>query len=115
MAETRPPALSKSSMASASLVNLVPDYTENVIRLEAIAASEEGQLNDESARNDAGANFLDELATGFHGATGGQKVIYQEDAVAGLDGVDVDVQFGPAVFEIVECRMGLIGQLARLT
>lgn len=80
---------------------------------EALAAAEEIELHSEGEAGDLAAQFFDELDGGFHGAAGGKQVIYQQDALAGLNGIAVDLEGVGAVFEIVSDPGYRRGQLAR--
>src|SRR5438552_12815248 len=108
MAATSPPALSKS------MFMLIPDQAPYLVRLQALAAGEEVQLDQHPAAGDLAAGLRNQLAAGLERAAGGQQVVDQEHAGAGLEAVDVHVQLGLAIFEVVLQLVSLIGKLARL-
>jgi hypothetical protein len=87
---------------------------EDVVLLEAVAAFEEVELDGEGEAGDLAAELLDELDGGFHGAAGGEQVVDEDDALAGLDGVEVNLERVGAVFEIVGDAGDWRGELARL-
>ena len=80
---------------------VVVEEAEDVVLFEAVAAFEEVEFDGESQAGDISAELLDELDGGFHGAAGGEQVVDEDDALAGLDGVEVNLEYVGAVFEIV--------------
>ena len=76
-----------------------------------IATLEEIKFYGEGDACNFSAKLLYELDGGVHGAAGGQEVVYEEDPLAGLDGVFVDFEGVGAVFEVVALRDDLGGEL----
>ena len=70
---------------------VVVEEAEDVVVLEAVAAFEEVELDREAEAGDFSAELLDELDGRFHGAAGGEQVVDEHHALAGLDGVGVDL------------------------
>ena len=93
---------------------VVVEQAEDVVLGEAFAAAEEVEFDGEGEAGDFAAELFDELDGGFHGAAGGEQVVDEQDALAGLDGVEVDFERVGAVFEIVGDAGYRCGQLARL-
>ena len=86
---------------TADALLVVVEEAENVVIGEAGAALEEVELDGEGEADDFSAQLLDELDGGFHGAAGGEQVVDEDDALAGLDGVEMDFEGVGAVFEII--------------
>jgi hypothetical protein len=107
----RSDALKESSIA---LLLVVVEEAEDVVFLEAISAFEEVEFYGEGEAGDFTAELLDELYGGLHGAAGGEEVVDEDDALAGLDGVHVDLQGVGAVLEVVGDAGDGGGELARL-
>ncbi len=66
------------------------------------------------AADDIAAGLADELDGRARRAPGGDQVVDQQDAVAGADGVGVDLDGVDAVFELIVLADGRPGQLALL-
>ena len=64
-------------------------------------ASQLGQVDDGGALHHRGAQAFQQLAAGHHGAAGGDQVVHQQHAVAGLAGIGMDFDRGAAIFELV--------------
>lgn len=90
------------------------EKTEDVVFGELLASFEEVEFDGEGEARDLCSELFHELDGGLHGATGGEQVVYDDDALAGLDGVEVDFKRVGAVLEVVGdlCRGGR--QLLRL-
>jgi GNAT superfamily N-acetyltransferase len=82
------------------------------MRREFFAAFEKRQLHKEGAARDPTTRFLDQPAARHHGAAGRQQIIYEQHVRAGSHAVDVDLQLGAAVFQVVLERMRAVGELA---
>ena len=87
---------------------------ENVVFGEALAAFEEVEFDCEGEAGDFSAELLDELYGGFHGAAGSEEIVYEDDALAGLDGVEMDFKGVGAVLKIVGNAGDGSGELAGL-
>ena len=68
---------------------------------EAVAALEEVELDEEAQPDDLALEPLDELDRALDRAAGGQQVVDDQDALAGGDGVAVDLEGVRAVLERV--------------
>src|SRR5215469_3461490 len=99
--------------ATVSLL-VVVEKTEDIVVGEAGAAFEEVEFDGDGDAGDDAAEALDELNRGLHGATGGEEVVDDDDALAGKDGVLVDLQRVGAVLEVVLHGFGFGGELAGL-
>ena len=66
-----------------------------------LAAVEEVEFDGEGDAGDGAAELLDQLHGRAHGAAGGEQVVYEKDALAGLDGVLVNLERVGAVLEVV--------------
>jgi hypothetical protein len=93
---------------------VVVEQAEDVVLGEFGAAFEEVELDGEGEAGDLSAELLDELDGGLHGAAGGEQVVDQDDALAGLDGVEVDLQRIRAVLQVVADAGNGRGQLLGL-
>jgi len=93
---------------------VVVEQAEDVVLLEAVAAFEEVEFDGEGEAGDFSAELLDELDGGLHGAAGGEQVVDEDDALAALDGVEVNFEDVGAVFEIVSDAGDGRGKLAGL-
>src|ERR1700722_18801002 len=78
---------------------VVVEQAEDVVLLEFLAAFEEVELDSEAEAGDLSAQLADELDGGLHGASGGEEVVDDDDALAGLDGVEMDLEGVGAEFE----------------
>jgi len=70
-------------------------------RFESLAPPQIRQINHESTGDNIAAQLLNQLYTGFCGPSGGEQVINDEDVLARLDGVVVDLNGGLSIFEFV--------------
>ena len=70
-----------------------------VQRAQFVGAAEIGQIDDEAGRDDVGADLAQQLDRALRGAAGGDEVIDQDDALAGLDRVDMHFHFVEAISE----------------
>ena len=68
------------------------EQAEDVVLGEFGAAFQEVQLDGEAQAGDLAAELADELHGGLHGAAGGEQVVDDDDALAGLDGVEMDLE-----------------------
>ncbi len=64
-------------------------------------AAQLGQIDDGGTFGHRGAQPLQQSAPGHHGAAGGDEVVDQQDPVAGLDRVGMQLDRGAAVFQFV--------------
>ena len=71
---------------------VVVQQAEDVVFLEAVAAFQEVEFNGEGEAGDFSAQLLYQLDGGFHGAAGCEQVVYKNNALAGLNGVHVDLE-----------------------
>lgn len=78
------------------------------------AGAEEAQLHQDREARDLGAGALDEVDGRLGGATGGQHVVHDQDAVAGGQVLGVHLDLGRAVLQVVGLAQGGTGQLAGL-
>src|SRR4051812_38685651 len=60
-----------------SRFGVVLEEADDAVRLEALAAGEERQLDEEAAADNDGAALLGELAAGAHRAAGGEQIVNQ--------------------------------------
>src|ERR1700710_625777 len=90
---------------------VVVQEAEDVVFLEFGSAFEEVELDGEAQADNLSAELADELHGGLHGAAGGEQVVDDENALAGLDGVEVDLEGVGAVFQVVVHASSLRGQL----
>jgi len=65
------------------------------------AALEEVEFDSEADTDNFSAEFFYELHRRLHRAAGGEEVVDDEDALAGLDGVEMDFEGVGAVLEVV--------------
>src|SRR5579863_8484129 len=93
---------------------VVVQKTEDVVLLKAITAFEEVEFDGEGEARDLTTELLHQFYSGFHGAAGGKQVIDKDYALAGLDGIEVNLEHVGAVFEIVGDTSYRGGQLTRL-
>ena len=84
---------------------------EDVVLGELCAALKEVELNGEAEAGDNASELTHELDGGLHGSAGGEKVIDDDDPLAGLDCVEVDFERVGAVFEVVVHAGALRGKL----
>jgi len=66
------------------LLLVVVQQTEDIEALEAAAALQEVEFNGKGQPDDFSAKLLDQLHGGLHRASGGQQIIHQHNALAGL-------------------------------
>src|SRR5688572_6226256 len=95
-------ANARGSDVAASILN----QAEHLERVELLAPLEEAQLHQHGATIDHTAGLLDEPAARLEGAAGGEQVIDDQHPVAGADTVDVDMQLGVAVLQLVLVGVG---------
>src|SRR5262249_7497357 len=72
------------------------------------------QLDEDGTAGHLGPSLLDKPAARLKSSTGGQQVVHQQHALAGQEAVDVDLQLGAAVFQVVLQGVSAVGQLAGL-
>ena len=77
------------------------------------AAFEEVEFDGYGEADDFAAELLDELDGRVHGAAGGEQVVDDDDALAVLDGVEMDFERVGAVLEVVVDAGDLRGELFR--
>jgi GNAT superfamily N-acetyltransferase len=82
------------------------------VRLQFLTALKKRELHKERAARDLTARFLDQPATGLHGAAGRQQVIHEQHLRVGSHAVNVDLELGAAVFQVILQRMRAVRQLA---
>jgi hypothetical protein len=102
----------KFSISDSLLV--VVEQAEDVVVFEAVAAFEEVEFDGEGEAGDLAAQLLDELYRCFHGAAGGEEIVDEDDALAGLDGIHMDLEGVGTVLEVVGDSGHWGGKLARL-
>src|SRR5260370_14295101 len=90
---------------------VVLDQGEDVEAAQLLAAVEESELDGEGGAFDCTPELLDEFGGGGGGATGGEQVIANDHALAGLDGVFVDFERVCAVFQGIGHARGFGGEL----
>src|SRR3712207_2997437 len=78
-------------------------------------AAEVGELYEEGDASYGASSVLDELAHGAGGAPGGEQVVGDQDASAGVYGVCVGLEGVCAVLEVVGGGDGLSRELVRFT
>src|SRR5260370_32075811 len=94
---------------------VVLDQGEDVEAAQLLAAVEESELDGEGGAFDCTPELLDEFGGGGGGATGGEQVIANDHALAGLDGVFVDFERVCAVFQGIGHARGFGGELFGLS
>jgi len=99
--------------AKSSYLLVILNQRKNIEAGEFSAAVEEREFDGESGAFDFSAEFFDELGGGEGGAASGEKVVADEDALAGLDSVFVDFEGIGAVFERVRHADGFCGKFFR--
>src|ERR1035437_7370639 len=72
------------------------------------------QVDDEAGRDHIGADLAQQLHRSLRGAAGGDQVVDQDHALAGMNGVGVHLHFIEAVFQRVGDAHGGMRQLAPL-
>src|SRR5699024_3695952 len=77
-----------------------------------VAAVEGEELGEDGDAGDLAAEALDEADGGFDGAAGGEEVVDDEDTLAWMDGIPVNLEGVGAVFERVFLHPGLRRELA---
>src|SRR5262249_52527055 len=92
----------------------VLDDAGDAAAVEPVAALQEVQLDEEREADDVALQALDELDRALHRAAGGQEVVDDQDLLAGLDRVAVDLERVRPVFEGVLDGDRLRRQLAEL-
>ena len=80
---------------------VIVQEAENVVLPELGSAFEEVEFDGEADAGDFAAELANELDGGLHGAAGGEEIVDDNDALAGLDGVEVDFEGVGAVFQVV--------------
>jgi GNAT superfamily N-acetyltransferase len=89
------------------------NQAENLMRCQFFAAFEKRQFHKEGTARDAAARFFDQTAARQHRAAGRQEVIHEQHAGAGSHAVDMDLQLGAAVLQVVLKGMRAVRELAR--
>jgi hypothetical protein len=69
---------------------VVVQQAEDILLGEAVAAFQEVEFDGEGEAGHFAAELFDQLERGLHGAAGGEQVVYEKHALAGLDGVEMD-------------------------
>lgn len=90
------------------------DERKDVEAVEFGAAFQECEFDGEGSAFDPASEFFDQLGCGSGSSPGGEEIIANNDALAGLDGVFVDFERVGAVFESVGNAGGFGGKLFRL-
>ncbi len=75
---------------------------------------QEIELDEKAQRFDFAADFLDEIGNAARGATGGEDVIHDDDALAGLDRIRMHLQPISSIFELIGNLHGVRGEFPRL-
>lgn len=79
---------------------------------EFVAALQEGQFDQDGDADHLSAERFDEAGAGLHRSAGRQDVVDQQDAIAGLDGVGVNLEDIGPVFEGVSLAASRCGKLS---
>src|SRR6476646_3045515 len=87
--------------AKNSYLFIILNQREHIESGELRAAVEERKFDGEGGAFDFPAQFFDELCGGERGAAGGEKVVANQHALAGLDGVLVNFERVGSVLERV--------------
>ena len=90
------------------------EKAEDVEAVKAVAPLEEVELDGEGEARDVAAELLNEFHGGFHGAAGGEQVVDEDDALAALHGVEMDLEGVGAILEVIADAGDGSGELARL-
>src|SRR5882724_2869205 len=90
---------------------VVLNQRKNVDAGEFFAAVEEGELDGQGCAFDDAAELLDEFYSGGGGASSGEQIVADNDALAGLHGVFMNFERVRAVLERVGNAGGLGGKL----
>src|ERR1700682_408898 len=98
-------------IAGWSFLLVVLDQREDVEASQFFSAVEESELDGEGGAFDRAAELLDEFGGRGGGATGGEQVVANDHALAGLDGVFVDFERVRAVFQRIGDAGGFGGKL----
>ena len=93
---------------------LVGDDGRDGVAGELLPAVEEREFDQERDRDNLGAKFVEQADRGGGGAPGGEKVIDQEDLLAGVNRVLVDLGHRFPILEAVGSLLGGPGKLALL-
>src|SRR5205807_7661245 len=94
---------------------VVLNQREDVDAVQFFAAVEESELDGKGGAFDSPAELLDEFGCGAGRTTGGEQVVANDYALAGLDGVFVDFERVRAVFEGIGDADCLGGELFGLS
>src|SRR5690606_40006262 len=86
----------------------------HLVAVEPAASAEVIQLDDEGASLHGRPQLLDEAAAGGRGSAGGDEIVHEKHAIAGLEGIDVHLQLGAPVLQVVADALHVVGELARL-
>src|SRR6185312_5242457 len=81
-------------------------------RADLVGAAELGQVDDEQAADHLGAGALEQLDRREAGAAGRDQIVDDDDMIAGLDRVGMDLDAVLAVFQIVVLAQHGVRQLA---
>jgi hypothetical protein len=84
-------------------------------RADLVGSAEVGQIDDERATDNLGSGLFEKLDGGEAGASGGDEIVDDDDVLASLDGVLVDLDAVRAVFERVVLADDVPRQLALLS
>lgn len=90
------------------------EQAEDIESGESLASTKEIEFDSKAKADRIATEPAHELECGFHGAASGEQIIDKQNALAGLDGVEVNFEGVGAVFEIVGDADHGRGQLARL-
>src|SRR5579859_7688774 len=100
--------------ASRSYLFIILNQRENIEAGELCAAVEEGEFHGERGALDFAAEFFDELRCGARSAARCEKIVANQYALAGLDGVFMNFQGIRAVLECVGHADGSCRKFFRL-
>jgi len=79
-----------------------------------LCAVEEREIDEHGDADDVGVERFDEFTASLHGSAGGEEIVNEQHALAGVDGVEMNLDAVAAVFEVVGRAGGFGGELAGL-
>jgi hypothetical protein len=101
-------------MRAGAALHVVVQQGEDVVARQPFPSLQKIQFHYECEAGDFAAEAFGELRGGDGGASGGEKIVDDEDALAFLDGVLVDLKSVGAVFEVIADLGGGGGEFAGL-
>src|SRR5882762_8880701 len=94
---------------------VVLDQGEDIYAVQSLAAVEKSEFDGEGGAFDSTAELLNELGGSRGCTTGGEQIVANNYALAGLDGVFVDFERVGAVFQGIRDAGGFGGKLLRFS